>query len=66
MKATIDETGCLRVAAETPLESYALSAWAAAYFGPNGRGASTFVVEGVSGIRPQITGQQPPETGKEK
>ena len=45
MKATIDEAGCLRVTAETALESYALGAWSSAYFGPDGNGASTLVVE---------------------
>lgn len=47
MKATIDEAGCLRVTAETALESYALGAWSSAYFGPDGNGASTLVVENV-------------------
>ncbi len=59
MKATIDAAGCLRVTAETALESYALGEWSSAYFGPDGNGASTLLVENVKPAMPRCTEQGP-------
>jgi hypothetical protein len=60
VRATIDETGCLRVTAETALESYALGAWSSAYFkNEGGDGQSRLVVENVRVSPPQTTEQGP-------
>jgi hypothetical protein len=60
VRATIDETGCLRVTAETALESYALGAWSSAYLkNEGGDGQSWLVVENVRVSPPQTTEQGP-------
>lgn len=44
MTVTIDENGCLIVMAETPLESYALTAWFAGFNKPSGEQTSVIRV----------------------
>ena len=44
MKASIDERGCLSVAAETALESYALNAWWDGYDRSTGTQTSTLMI----------------------
>lgn len=45
MQVTIDETGCLRVMAESPLESYALNSWFSNYRPADDDGKSTLLIE---------------------
>lgn len=45
MKAEIDESGCLTVKAENPLESYALSQWHKGWNKPVGEMASVLLIE---------------------
>lgn len=47
MKASIDERGCLRVTAETALESYALRAWWRDYDRTDGERPSSLLIESV-------------------
>lgn len=55
MKATISELGCLRVTAETELESYALNAWWKGYEADNK--TSTLLIE--LNVRAATTPEQP-------
>lgn len=45
MKAEIDESGCLTIKAENPLESYALSQWYKGWNKPSGEMASVLLIE---------------------
>ena len=58
MKATIDESGCLQVSAETALECYALAQWFDGWDKPIGQQTSALKIVITKDQSEQLKGKQ--------